>query len=42
MRPPREALAERGGFKICPVCSWEDDGRDDSDADEVMDGPGPD
>ena len=32
-------LAERGGFEICPVCFWEDDGQDDPDADLVMGGP---
>ena len=32
-------LAERGGFEICPVCFWEDDGQDDPDADLVLGGP---
>lgn len=32
-------VAERGGFEICPVCFWEDDGQDDPDADVVMGGP---
>jgi hypothetical protein len=32
-------LPERGGFNICPVCFWEDDGQDDHDADEVRGGP---
>jgi hypothetical protein len=32
-------LSERGGFEICPVCFWEDDGQDDSDADTVRGGP---
>jgi hypothetical protein len=32
-------LRERGGFGICPVCFWEDDGQDDHDADEVRGGP---
>lgn len=32
-------LAERGGFEICPVCFWEDDGQDDADADIVRGGP---
>jgi hypothetical protein len=32
-------LAERGGYDICQVCFWEDDGQDDPDADEVWGGP---
>jgi hypothetical protein len=32
-------LDERGGFDICPVCFWEDDGQDDSDADAIRGGP---
>jgi hypothetical protein len=32
-------LAERGGYEICPVCFWEDDGQDDHDADRVRGGP---
>jgi hypothetical protein len=32
-------LTERGGFQICPVCRWEDDGQDDHDADVVRGGP---
>src|SRR4051812_38479262 len=32
-------LGERGGFEICPVCFWEDDGQDDYDADVVRGGP---
>lgn len=32
-------LAERGGFEICAVCFWEDDGQDEHDADEVRGGP---
>ncbi|WP_410052205.1 CPCC family cysteine-rich protein [Bradyrhizobium sp. SZCCHNS30582] len=32
-------LGERGGFEICPVCYWEDDGQDDHDADLVRGGP---
>ena len=32
-------LAERGGFEICPVCFWQDDGQDDPDADVVRGGP---
>jgi hypothetical protein len=32
-------LSERGGFEICQVCFWEDDGQDDRDAGEVQGGP---
>jgi hypothetical protein len=32
-------LEERGGFEICEVCFWEDDGQDDPDADVVLGGP---
>ena len=32
-------LTERGGFDICAVCFWEDDGQDDQDADVVREGP---
>jgi hypothetical protein len=32
-------LTERGGFEICPVCFWEDDGRDNDDADQWRGGP---
>ncbi|MFI7597551.1 CPCC family cysteine-rich protein [Actinoplanes sp. NPDC049681] len=32
-------LDERGGYEICPVCFWEDDGQDDHDADRVRGGP---
>ena len=32
-------LPERGGYDICPVCFWEDDGQDDHDADTVRGGP---
>ncbi len=32
-------LEERGGYEVCPVCYWEDDGQDDPDADEVWGGP---
>jgi hypothetical protein len=46
--PPRDCfcpcchyktLATRGGFEICPVCFWEDDGQNDRDADAVRGGP---
>jgi hypothetical protein len=32
-------LTCRGGFEICEVCFWEDDGQDDHDADVVRGGP---
>jgi Cysteine-rich CPCC len=32
-------LPERGGYELCPVCWWEDDGQDDHDADQVRGGP---
>jgi hypothetical protein len=32
-------LGERGGYEICPLCNWEDDGQDDPHADEVWGGP---
>lgn len=32
-------LGERGGFEICAVCFWEDDGQDEHDADIVRGGP---
>ncbi|WP_442914238.1 CPCC family cysteine-rich protein [Kribbella sp. NBC_01245] len=32
-------LAERGGYEICSVCFWEDDGQDTHDADVVRGGP---
>ncbi len=32
-------LHSRGTWEICPVCMWEDDGQDDSHADEVWGGP---
>ena len=32
-------LAERGGFSMCTVCLWEDDGQDNETADEVWGGP---
>ena len=34
-----KTLDERGGFCICPVCFWEDDGQDDEDADTIRGGP---
>ena len=34
-----KTLTHRGGFEICEVCYWEDDGQDDHDADVVRDGP---
>jgi hypothetical protein len=32
-------LDERGGYDICPVCFWEDDGQHEHDADMVRGGP---
>ncbi|MGW4147075.1 CPCC family cysteine-rich protein [Streptomyces albogriseolus] len=32
-------LEARGQFQICAECSWEDDGQDDPNADEVWGGP---
>jgi hypothetical protein len=32
-------LSERIAFEICEVCFWEDDGQDESDADECRGGP---
>lgn len=34
-----KTLGERGGFEICPICYWEDDGQDNRDADVVRGGP---
>jgi hypothetical protein len=34
-----KTLFARGGFEICPVCFWQDDGQDDADADIVLGGP---
>jgi hypothetical protein len=34
-----KTLCERTAFEICEVCYWEDDGQDDSDADEYRGGP---
>lgn len=32
-------LQERGGYEICELCGWEDDGQDEADADQVLGGP---
>lgn len=32
-------LPMRGGFEVCPICYWEDDGQDSHDADRVRGGP---
>jgi hypothetical protein len=34
-----KTLSERGGFEICAVCFWEDDGQDEQDTDIVRGGP---
>ena len=34
-----KTLLGRGGYEICEVCFWEDDGQDDHDADDVRGGP---
>ena len=32
-------LHGRGGFEMCPVCWWEDDGQDEHDLDTMRGGP---
>jgi hypothetical protein len=34
-----KTLSERGGYDICQICFWEDDGQDNHDADTVRGGP---
>ena len=34
-----KTIKKRRQFEICEVCYWEDDGQDDSDADENRGGP---
>ena len=34
-----KTLGERTAFEICGVCFWEDDGQDDTDAEENRGGP---
>ncbi|MBW4450056.1 MAG: hypothetical protein KME38_25295 [Spirirestis rafaelensis WJT71-NPBG6] len=31
-----KTLLERGGYEICPVCFWEDDGQDEEDKDLTL------
>jgi len=33
------SLSDSGGFDICSICFWEDDGQDDHNADVVRGGP---
>lgn len=32
-------LSQRGGFEICALCFWEDDGQDEHNAELVLSGP---
>lgn len=32
-------LSEKSAYEICSICRWEDDGQDDSNADEILGGP---
>lgn len=32
-------IGERGGYEICGICWWEDDGQDESDPDIIWGGP---
>ncbi|MAK61658.1 MAG: hypothetical protein CMK09_11820 [Ponticaulis sp.] len=34
-----ETLSERGEYEICRVCWWEDDGQNDTNADQILGGP---
>ena len=34
-----KTLRGRGHFELCPICFWEDDGQDETEAEEVRGGP---
>ena len=33
------SLSTRGGFEVCDICCWEDDGQDSNNAEEILGGP---